>query len=109
MPTYDYSCARCGDLEIFQSIKAEPLTQCPGCGSKRFRKQVQRGGGVIFKGSGFWETDYNRSSDYSSKAKAETSGPTTKAETKTATTDSAAKPSTAPTPAKSPAKPATPT
>jgi putative FmdB family regulatory protein len=71
MPTYDYHCARCGDMELFQSIKAEALTRCPECGSKRFERRISCGGGVIFKGSGFWETDYNRSGDYRSRAEKE--------------------------------------
>lgn len=64
MPTYEYACQRCGPMEIFQSIKEDTMKVCPSCGSKRFRKLISRGGGIIFKGDGFWETDYNRSSDY---------------------------------------------
>ena len=74
MPTYDYHCARCGEMEIFQSIREDALTACPECGSKRFERRISGGAGVIFRGSGFYETDYNRSGDYSKAAKAEAGG-----------------------------------
>jgi len=74
MPTYDYNCARCGTVEIFQSMRDDPLKQCPNCGSKRFKREISGGAGVIFKGSGFWETDYNRGTDYQKAAKAEGGG-----------------------------------
>lgn len=74
MPTYDYCCARCGEMEIFQSIKDDALAACPECGSKRFQRQISGGAGVIFKGEGFYETDYNRSSDYAKAAKQEACG-----------------------------------
>ncbi len=76
MPTYDYNCPRCGDMEISQSMRDAALTVCPVCRSRRFRRQVSAGVGVIFRGEGFWETDYNRSADYQSKAKAESAGST---------------------------------
>ena len=93
MPTYDYECAKCGQMEIFQSMREDALTKCPECGSKRFSRLISGGAGVIFKGEGFWETDYNRSADYAKQAKAESSGATTadsaaekpKAETKAET------------------------
>jgi putative FmdB family regulatory protein len=93
MPTYDYSCPKCGTFEVYQSIKDDALKVCPTCKSKKISKLLSSGGGVIFSGSGFWETDYNRSKDYSSKKKAESSAP-------------AATP--APAAAKTEAKPATP-
>ncbi|MCS6971153.1 MAG: zinc ribbon domain-containing protein [Planctomycetota bacterium] len=74
MPTYDYHCARCGTFEVFQSITAPTLSVCPHCGQEGLRKLLSTGGGIIFQGSGFWETDYNRSSDYAAKKKAEKSG-----------------------------------
>jgi len=75
MPTYDYSCPKCGTFEVYQSIKDAALTQCPTCRSKKISKLVSGGGGVIFTGSGFWETDYNRSKDYSAKKKADVATP----------------------------------
>ena len=74
MPTYDYHCAKCGPMEVFQSMRDDALTVCPECGSKRFQKQVSGGAGVIFKGDGFYETDYNRSSSYANAAKQESGG-----------------------------------
>ena len=58
MPTYDYECLVCSHtFEKFQSIKARPLRKCPKCGG-RVRRLIGAGAGVIFKGSGFYETDY---------------------------------------------------
>lgn len=58
MPKYDYRCDKCGVIEVEQSIVENPLTKCPNCGSINFNKIVSGIGGVIFKGSGFYETDY---------------------------------------------------
>lgn len=72
MPTYEYECAKCGHaLEAFQSMSAKPLKTCPKCGKKSLQRLMGAGGGLIFKGSGFYITDY-RSSDYKTKASAET-------------------------------------
>jgi putative FmdB family regulatory protein len=71
MPTYEYACPTCGIVEVFQSIKEDALKKCPKCKKQNVTRIISGGGGVIFKGSGFWETDYNRSSDYESKSKAE--------------------------------------
>jgi putative FmdB family regulatory protein len=76
MPTYEYVCTKCGhEFEQFQSIAAQPLATCPetSCGRKKWgRGKVQRklstGGGLIFKGSGFYITDY-RSEGYKQAAK----------------------------------------
>jgi len=68
MPTYEYECEVCGNtFEIFQSIKAEPIKKCPKCNGK-VRKLIGAGAGVIFKGSGFYSTDY-RSESYKSAEK----------------------------------------
>ena len=71
MPTYDYLCGSCGDrFEKFQSITAETLRECPNCGKMELKRLIGAGAGVIFKGSGFYETDY-RSEDYKQSAKKE--------------------------------------
>ena len=71
MPTYEYRCQGCGhEMEAFQSIKADPLMDCPQCHEPRLKRLIGTGAGVIFKGSGFYETDY-RSEDYKKAAKAE--------------------------------------
>ena len=61
MPTYEYSCQKCGKtFEVFQSMKDAPLKTCT-CGQKvKVKRLVGRGAGIIFKGSGFYENDYRR-------------------------------------------------
>ena len=71
MPTYDYVCDGCGhEFELFQSIKAEAEKKCPQCGKKKLRRLIGPGAAVIFKGSGFYQTDY-RSKSYQKGAEAE--------------------------------------
>jgi putative FmdB family regulatory protein len=71
MPTYDYVCDACGHtFEEFQSMKDDALTRCPSCKKKKLRRLFGTGAAVLFKGSGFYETDY-RSESYKSAAKAE--------------------------------------
>jgi putative FmdB family regulatory protein len=72
MPTYDYVCDACGhEMEEFQSITAKPLRKCPECGKAKLKRLIGTGAAVIFKGSGFYETDY-RSDGYRKAAKADT-------------------------------------
>jgi putative FmdB family regulatory protein len=60
MPTYDYQCTQCGHLyEAFQAITAEPKSECPKCGAPA-KRRIGTGVGLIFKGSGFYQTDYKR-------------------------------------------------
>lgn len=76
MPTYDYQCNTCGDtFEILQSIKASPLrrARCETCGkSQPVKRLIGTGGAILFKGAGFYETDY-RSEGYRKAAKADSS------------------------------------
>lgn len=59
MPTYDYNCKFCDEaVEIFQSIVAKPLVKCPACNRRGLVRQIGSGAGIIFKGSGFYQTDY---------------------------------------------------
>ena len=69
MPTYEYECPRCGVFEKVQSMKDERLKQCPTC-KRKVTRLLGTGAGVIFKGSGFYQTDY-RGKDYQSAAKAD--------------------------------------
>ncbi|MGL6096578.1 MAG: FmdB family zinc ribbon protein [Fimbriiglobus sp.] len=63
MPTYDFVCDGCGHaFEEWQSFKDEPLTKCPSCKKKKLRRLFGSGAAVIFKGSGFYETDYRKDS-----------------------------------------------
>ena len=75
MPTYEYQCDACGaEFELFQSITAKPIRKCPECGKLRVRRLIGAGAGIIFKGSGFYQTDY-RSDSYHKDAKKEKSTP----------------------------------
>jgi len=61
MPTYEYACEECGcTFEYFQNMNDEPLESCPECGG-RVRRLIGGGAGIIFKGSGFYATDYKNS------------------------------------------------
>ncbi len=71
MPTYEYRCEACGhEFEKFQSITAEPVRECPRCGKRRVRRLIGAGAGILFKGSGFYQTDY-RSDSYRKAAEKE--------------------------------------
>ena len=63
MPTYEYACPKCGhQFEQFQSMRDEPLKKCPKCGKAALKRLVGGGAGLIFKGSGFYITDYPKKS-----------------------------------------------
>jgi putative FmdB family regulatory protein len=63
MPTYQYECSACGhSFEQFQSMTDAKLKKCPECGKNKLNRLVGSGSGVIFKGSGFYETDYKNKS-----------------------------------------------
>lgn len=85
MPTYDYTCDACEHgWEEFQSIKAAPTKKCPSCGKAKARRLISPGAGILFKGSGFYITDY-RSDSYKKSADADkksSSGGESKSESK---------------------------
>jgi putative FmdB family regulatory protein len=84
MPTYDYVCDACQhEFELFQSIKDEPKRKCPECGRQKLRRLIGPGAAIVFKGSGFYKTDY-RSESYKKAAAADkkTTSSSTKTETK---------------------------
>ena len=89
MPTYDYECDACGNAwELFQMMSADPVKECPKCGKKKARRLIGAGAGIVFKGSGFYETDY-RSSGYNKAAEADKKASESKAtSTADAKTDS---------------------
>lgn len=63
MPTYDYACTKCGHtFETVQSMKDAPLKKCPKCGKQSLKRLVGAGAGLIFKGTGFYITDYKKKS-----------------------------------------------
>lgn len=71
MPTYEYICESCGcEFEKFQNITANPLRTCPKCGKNKLKRLIGTGAGIIFKGSGFYQTDY-RSESYKKAAESE--------------------------------------
>lgn len=71
MPTYDYECDACGHkLEMFQSITESPKRKCPKCGRRKLRRLFGTGAAVMFKGSGFYQTDY-RSESYKKRAESD--------------------------------------
>ena len=73
MPTYDYVCDACEhQFELFHSIKDEPKRKCPKCGRQKLRRLIGPGAAIVFKGSGFYKTDY-RSESYKKAAAAEKS------------------------------------
>ena len=70
MPTYDYRCSGCGyEFEIFQGMLEKKLSTCPKCGAT-LKRLIGSGAGIVFKGNGFYQTDY-RSSEYRKRAKEE--------------------------------------
>jgi putative FmdB family regulatory protein len=88
MPTYDYLCQACGHkFEEFQSIKAQPLKKCPKCGKLHLQRLIGTGAGIIFKGSGFYQTDYP-SESYTRSAKSDTGSSSSHSSTSAAKTES---------------------
>ena len=76
MPTYDYVCDACEyAFELFQSIKADAKRKCPKCGRQKLRRLIGPGAAIVFKGSGFYQTDY-RSESYKKAAAADKSSAT---------------------------------
>ncbi len=86
MPTYEYECSKCKNIfEVFQSMKDEPIKKCPECGGK-VKRLLGTGAGIIFKGSGFYQTDY-RDSKYHSEASKEKAGNSGSAKDSTKSSD----------------------
>jgi putative FmdB family regulatory protein len=89
MPTYDYVCRACGhEFELFQQISEPVKKKCPKCGTLKLERRIGTGAGVIFKGSGFYQTDY-RSPSYQKAAAEEKGGSSDK---KTAADDKSGTP-----------------
>lgn len=75
MPTYDYKCKKCGNvIEVFHSMSSEPIIKCPKCGGEVI-KQIGAGAGTIFKGSGFYHTDYKNAPAKSKKPETKAPAP----------------------------------
>ena len=75
MPTYEYACTACKHaFEKFHSMKDDPVKKCPKCGKNKVQRLISRGAGILFKGSGFYQTDY-RSKNYHEGAKKDSPAP----------------------------------
>ncbi|MEQ1893613.1 MAG: zinc ribbon domain-containing protein [Planctomycetota bacterium] len=109
MPTYDYRCEACEHtLELFQKITESPKKKCPACGKSKLKRLIGGGAGFLFKGSGFYLTDY-RSDSYKAAEKSDSASPApaseAKSDTKGAAKSETKSESSAPKPsAKSPKK-----
>lgn len=99
MPTYEYVCQKCGhEFEVFQSIAAKPLRTCPEnvCAQKKWgrgkvKKKISAGAGLLFKGGGFYVTDY-RSENYKQAAKKESAPAKTSSEGQSTKSEAQPKP-----------------
>src|SRR5439155_15126500 len=104
MPTYDYICDSCShEFEAFESIKADSQTVCPACEKTTLRRKIGAGAAILFKGSGFYQTDY-RSDSYKKSAAADKPGESKSSGSGSDSSSSSSTPST-PSPAKSESKP----
>jgi putative FmdB family regulatory protein len=105
MPTYDYRCEACGHkFDIFQRMSEAALVECPACAKPALKRLIGSGAGIIFKGSGFYETDYKRAragGDGDSKTDSKSDA---KPEKTAATTESKSEPKPEPKPEKKPEK-----
>ncbi|MFZ2653896.1 MAG: zinc ribbon domain-containing protein [Victivallales bacterium] len=96
MPTYEYECKACGKtFEVFQKMSDEPLKTCICCKKKPVRRKIGTGAGIIFKGSGFYCTDYRKES-YKSAQKADTASQSSSSASPSTSTSSATAGSTSP-------------
>jgi putative FmdB family regulatory protein len=90
MPTYEYECPSCGyKFEVFQSIMDDPISECPRCHKKPHRI-ISGGAGLIFKGTGFYETDYKRK-ESGIRSKESDSSPKTESTSKSESSKTASK------------------
>ena len=81
MPTYEYKCQACDHtFERYQSITAVPVRTCPACGQRKVRRLIGSGAALLFKGNGFYQTDY-RSKSYEQASKSETKAPSDQSKT----------------------------
>jgi putative FmdB family regulatory protein len=100
MPTYDYICDQCGhEFEAFESIKADPQTVCPECTQPKLRRKIGAGAAILFKGSGFYQTDY-RSESYKKGAQADKPNDSSSTSTSSSSSSTSSSTSASPAPAK---------
>ena len=102
MPTYDYECDACGHtFELFQSISADPEKKCPKCKKLKLRRLIGTGAAVMFKGSGFYQTDYRSDSYKKSAAADKTPSDSSSGSNSTSSDTAASKSDSKPAPSKS--------
>jgi len=110
MPTYEYRCSNCGEeLETFQKMSDEPLAECPKCKKETLQRIVSGGAGVLYKGEGWYVTDYSKKSTGGKEAPVGTNAPSSTTQKRLPETSAGDKPSTEaivklPSPPKAPAK-----
>jgi putative FmdB family regulatory protein len=91
MPTYEYACSKCGyHFEKFQSMRDEPLKKCPKCSKQALKRLIGGGAGLIFKGTGFYITDYKNKAPTKAEAAESKPAPEAKSESKAAEAPKAA-------------------
>jgi putative FmdB family regulatory protein len=92
MPTYEYACPKCGaTFDLFQSMKDEPIKRCPKCKKLGVKRLIGKGAGLIFKGTGFYITDYKKTAAPAESGGSSSSESAKPAESKPAETKPAAK------------------
>jgi putative FmdB family regulatory protein len=97
MPTYEYRCKKCKhEFEERQSINAHPLLLCPACKTENLVRVISRGGGMIFKGSGFYQTDYKNSKSDATDSKPNKPAPVDKKPPPDTKPDTPSKPAKSP-------------
>lgn len=102
MPTYEYECSACGHhFEHFQSMSDKPIRKCPVCKKMKVDRLIGAGAGIIFKGSGFYETDYKRKSGSPSDGGGSSTSSTGSGNTSASDTKAASSPADSAKPAKS--------
>ena len=107
MPTYDYKCKKCSHAwDVYHSIKAAPIKKCPACGKSAAERQISARAAILFKGSGFYLTDY-RSDSYKKAAAADASSSAPPKAESSGKSESSSPKSDSGSPAKTDTKPAT--
>jgi len=102
MPTYDYVCNACGHaLEVFQSINEPVLRKCPRCKKPKLERRIGPGAGILFKGGGFYQTDYRSESYKQGESSEKGDG---KPKESTPSSEPAKSPTSAPSPSSAPSK-----
>ncbi len=99
MPTYEYRCDSCGHLfEKFQTMKDDPLKDCPACGAPALQRLIGAGAGLLFKGTGFYLTDYRKSATQPASSSSSSQASDKKDTAASSSSTSTSKPASSPPP-----------